>query len=31
MTMYVARMPSGNTSELAHPGLHPGYESEAAL
>ncbi len=31
MPLHVARMPSGNTSELAHPGLHPGYESEAAL
>ncbi len=31
MTFHVARMQSGNTSELAHPGLHPGYESEAAL
>jgi len=31
MTLHVSRMQSGNTSELAHPGLHPGYESEAAL
>lgn len=31
MTKRVARMQSGNTFELAHPGSHPGYESEAAL
>lgn len=31
MTTHVARMQSGKTTAQAHPGLHLGYESEAAL